>query len=60
MFALLGNILTAECGSAYSRNIYIYIEKLKMIYAAWSIMSEGESSAYQSNLNPEGLMRTDF
>lgn len=23
MFALLGNILTAECGSAYSRNIYI-------------------------------------
>lgn len=24
MFALLGNILTAECGSAYSRNIYIY------------------------------------
>lgn len=26
MFALLGNILTAECGSAYSRNIYRKIE----------------------------------
>lgn len=31
-----------------------------MIYAAWSIMSEGESNAYQSNLNLEGLMRTDL
>lgn len=26
MFALLGNILTAECGSAYSRNINRKIE----------------------------------
>lgn len=31
-----------------------------MIYAAWPIMSEGESNTYQSNLNLEGLMRTDL
>lgn len=50
MFAQLDHFLTAEYGSAYSRNIQ---KKLKMIYATSLIMSEGKSSAYQSNLSLE-------